>query len=103
VVKSCARPPLVKKITFEKSIDNIIFMCYTDTRKEKEKEKMFSIIVKIIVIIAIIRLVRGVIKVVADNLFLEIRLNKYDNDPERKKKIEEMRKRIEENSKWISE
>jgi hypothetical protein len=64
---------------------------------------MFSIIVKIIVIIAIIRLVREVIKVVADNLFLEIRLNKYDNDPERKKKIEEMRKRIEENSKWISE
>jgi hypothetical protein len=64
---------------------------------------MFSIIVKIIVIIAIIRLVREVIKVVADNLFLEIRLNKYDNDPGRKKKIEEMRKRIEENSKWISE
>ena len=59
---------------------------------------MFSIIIKIVVIIAIIRLVNGAVKAVAENLSLEIKLNKYDNDPERKKKIEEMRKRIEENS-----
>lgn len=59
---------------------------------------MFSIIIKIIVIIAIVRLVNGVVKAVVENLSLEIKLNKYDNDPERKKKIEEMRKRIKENS-----
>ena len=62
---------------------------------------MFSIIIKIVVIIAIIRLVNGVVKAVVENLSLEIKLNKYDNSPEHKKKIEEMRKRIEENSrKW---
>jgi hypothetical protein len=60
---------------------------------------MFIVILKIIAVIAVIRFVGGVIEIVMKNLFLEIESRRYDNDPQRKQKIEEMRKRIEENSK----
>lgn len=60
---------------------------------------MFIVILKIIAIIAVIRFAGAVIEIVMKNLFLEIESRRYDNDPQRKKKIEEMRKRIEENSK----
>ena len=60
---------------------------------------MFIVILKIIAIIAIARLVGGAIEIVMKNLFLEIESRRYDNDPQRKQKIEEMRKRIEENAK----
>jgi hypothetical protein len=60
---------------------------------------MFTAILEIIGIIAIARLVGGVIEIVIRNLFLEIESRRYDNDPQRKQKIEEMRKRIEENAK----
>lgn len=60
---------------------------------------MFAVILKIIVIIAIVRFVGAVIEIVMKNLFLEIESRRYDNDPQRKQKIEEMRKRIEENLK----
>lgn len=60
---------------------------------------MFIVILKIIAVIAVIRFVGGVIEIVMKNLFLEIESRRYDSDPQRKQKIEEMRKRIEENSK----
>ncbi len=60
---------------------------------------MFIIILKIIAIIAIARLIGGAIEIVIRNLFLEIESSRYDNDLQRKQKIEEMRKRIEENLK----
>ena len=60
---------------------------------------MFIAILKIIAIITIARFVGAVIEIVIKNLFLEIESRRYDNDPQRKQKIEEMRKRIEENSK----
>ena len=60
---------------------------------------MFIVILKIIAIIAVVRFVGAVIEIVMKNLFLEIESRRYDNDPQRKQKIEEMRKRIEENSK----
>jgi len=60
---------------------------------------MFIVILKIIAVIAVIRFVGGVIEIVMKNLFLEIESRRYDNNPQRKQKIEEMRKRIEENSK----
>ena len=60
---------------------------------------MFIAILKIIAIITIARFVGAVIEIVIKNLFLEIESRCYDNDPQRKQKIEEMRKRIEENSK----
>ena len=60
---------------------------------------MFIIILKIIAIITIARFVGGAIEIVIRNLFLEIESSRYDNDPQRKQKIEEMRKRIEENLK----
>ena len=60
---------------------------------------MFIVILKIIAVIAVIRFVGGVIEIVIKNLFLEIESRRYDNDPQRKQKIEEMRKRIEENLK----
>jgi len=60
---------------------------------------MFIVILKIIAVIAVVRFVGGVIEIVMKNLFLEIESRRYDNDPQRKQKIEEMRKRIEENSK----
>ena len=60
---------------------------------------MFVIILKIIAIIAITRLLGGVIKIVLENLFSKVELMRYDNNPQRKAKIEEMRKRIEENLK----
>lgn len=60
---------------------------------------MFIAILKIIVIIAVARFVGDVIEIVIKNLFLEIESRRYDNNPQRKQKIAEMRKRIEENSK----
>ena len=60
---------------------------------------MFIVILKIIAVIAVVRFVGGVIEIVIKNLFLEIESRRYDNDPQRKQKIEEMRKRIEENLK----
>ena len=60
---------------------------------------MFIAILKIIAIIAVARFVGDVIEIVMKNLFLEIESRRYDNNPQRKQKIEEMRKRIEENSK----
>ena len=60
---------------------------------------MFIVILKIIAVIAVVRFVGGVIEIVMKNLFLEIESRRYDNDPQRKQKIAEMRKRIEENSK----
>ena len=67
------------------------------TQNEKGDKKMFIVILKIIAIIAVIRFVGGAIEIVMKNLFLEIESRRYDNDPQRKQKIEEMRKRIEEN------
>jgi len=67
--------------------------------KRKGDKKMFIVILKIIAVIAVVRFVGGVIEIVMKNLFLEIESRRYDNDPQRKQKIEEMRKRIEENSK----
>ena len=60
---------------------------------------MFIAILKIIAIIAVIRFVGAVIEIVMKNLLLEIESRRYDNNPQRKQKIAEMRKRIEENSK----
>lgn len=60
---------------------------------------MFIAILKIIAIIAVARFVGAVIEIVMKNLFLEIESRRYDNNPQRKQKIAEMRKRIEENSK----
>ncbi len=60
---------------------------------------MFIVILKIIAIIAIVRFVGAVIEILMKNLFLEIESRRYDNNPQRKQKIEEMRKRIEENLK----
>ena len=60
---------------------------------------MFIVILKLIAVIAVVRFVGGVIEIVIKNLFLEIESRRYDNDPQRKQKIEEMRKRIEENLK----
>ena len=54
---------------------------------------MFTVILEIIGIIAIARLVGGVIEIVIRNLFLEIESRRYDNDPQRKQKIEENLKR----------
>jgi hypothetical protein len=70
-------------------------------QKEKRKgdKKMFIAILKIIAIIAVARFVGDVIEIVIKNLFLEIESRRYDNNPQRKQKIAEMRKRIEENSK----
>lgn len=62
---------------------------------------MFIVILKIIAIIAVVRFVGAAIEIVMKNLFLEIESRRYDNDPQRKQKIEEMRKRIEENSKRV--
>ena len=60
---------------------------------------MFIAILKIIAIIAVARFVGDVIEIVMKNLFLEIESRRYDNNPQRKQKIAEMRKRSEENSK----
>lgn len=60
---------------------------------------MFIAILKIIAIIAVARFVGDVIEIVIKNLFLKIESRRYDNNPQRKQKIAEMRKRIEENSK----
>lgn len=60
---------------------------------------MFIIILKIIGTIALMRLVGAVITVLYNSLVKAIEMKRYDNNPERKRKIKEMRERIEKNLK----